>query len=44
MAISVQNQHRNDLAKQTIDASTLNPNAKADLDEVLDNSARHERT
>ena len=36
MAITAQNQHRNDLAKQTIDASALNPDAKADLDEVLD--------
>ena len=38
MAISAINQHRNDLAKQTIDASHLNPDAKADLDEQLDNS------
>ena len=36
MAISAQNQHRNDLAKQTIDASMLNADAKADLDEQLD--------
>lgn len=36
MPISAQNQHRNELAKQTIDASPLNADAKADLDEVLD--------
>ena len=40
MPISAQNQHRNDLAKQTIDASMLNPDAKADLDEVLDTTLR----
>ena len=38
MAISAINQHRNDLAKQFIDASQLNADSKADLDEQLDNS------
>jgi hypothetical protein len=36
MAITAQNQHRNDLAKAAIDASKLNADAKADLDEMLD--------
>ena len=38
MAISAVNKHRNDLAKQFIDASLLNADTKADLDEQLDNS------
>ena len=40
MAISAINQHRNDLAKQFIDASQLNADTKADLDEMLDSSLR----
>lgn len=40
MAISVINQHRNDLAKQFIDASPLNADTKSDLDELLDASLR----
>ena len=36
MAITAQNRHRNDLAKQAIDASALNADAKSDLDELLD--------
>ncbi len=40
MAISAINQHRNELAKQFIDASQLNADTKADLDEMLDSSLR----
>ena len=40
MAISAINQHRNDLAKQFIDGSQLNADAKTDLDEMLDSSLR----
>lgn len=40
MAITAQNQHRNELAKQTVDASALNADAKADLDEVLDTTLK----
>lgn len=40
MAISAINQHRNDLAKQFIDASQLNADTKSDLDEMLDSSLR----
>lgn len=40
MAISVINQHRNELAKQFIDRSQLNADTKADLDEMLDSSLR----
>ena len=36
--ISELNRHRNDLAKAAIDASPLNADAKADLDELLDRS------
>lgn len=38
MAISDRNRHRNDLAKAAIDASSLNADAKADLDEMLDDA------
>ena len=38
MAITPLNQHRNDLAKAAIDASALNADAKADLDEMLDSA------
>jgi len=40
MAITAQNQHRNELAKAAIDASKLNADAKADLDEMLDSALR----
>ena len=40
MAISPINQHRNELAKQFIDASQLNADTKSDLDEMLDSSLR----
>ncbi len=36
MAITQQNRHRNELAKQTIDQSLLNADAKSDFDELLD--------
>lgn len=38
MAITALNQRRNELAKQAVNASTLNADAKADLDELLDAS------